>query len=77
MTAFFKGRFRLATRRREGLRDSPRPMLGEFQEMLKVDDSLGASATQVYLLGTERREHQKLIARARDCDIKPSVASHC
>ena len=46
-------RFRCAAGRREGLGDGARAVLGEFQEMLEVDDALGAGASEVDLLGTQ------------------------
>jgi hypothetical protein len=56
-------RFRCATGRREGLGDGARAVLGKFQEVLEVDNAFGAGASEVNLLGTKRREDQKLAAR--------------
>jgi hypothetical protein len=52
-----------------------RAVLREFEKMLEVDHALSGRAPEIDLFGTQRGEHQKLIARPGDGDVEPAVAA--
>jgi hypothetical protein len=70
---FFERRFRVAAGWGESLGDGAGPVLGEFEEVLEVDDPARVRSAEIDLLGVHAREDDHLAARADDRDVEAAV----